>query len=238
MQMKRSKQCKYGQVKRLLIFFVFYMAGFLYIENRNVNPHIIHTGLDDRIPFCAYFVIPYLLWFLFVMLTVAHFSFCKKDRTEYYQLERTLCAGAVTFLAVSLAYPNGHELRPELSGNGICEKLVWLIYKLDTPTNILPSLHVYYSVACCIAILKTKFGTQGKGVKFATVILTVLIILSTMFLKQHSVMDVVMALFLNIVFYCLFYQSVPHKIKKWETYWRGIRQKVQRIFGEKEEISC
>lgn len=209
MQSKNEIHSKLGQVKRVILFFLVYLAGFAFIENRNTQPHIIHTVLDDKIPFCEYFIIPYLMWFLLIALTLVYMIFFQENKKEYYQLMRNIYAGAIVFLIVSLVYPNAQDLRPELSGDGIFEKLVQLIYMVDTPTNILPSLHVFYAVACCIALLKTTFRKYGKEIKCGIVILTVLIILSTMFLKQHSVVDVVMALVLNVLFYVLFYRFIP-----------------------------
>lgn len=47
------------------------------------------------------------------------------------------------FLLVSFLYPNGHELRPALELENVFQKAVWLLYQADTPTNILPSVHVF-----------------------------------------------------------------------------------------------
>lgn len=55
--------------------FIVYMITFSYIEDRDVHHYIIHTTIDDQIPFCEYFIVPYLLWFLFVAVTVLYFMF-------------------------------------------------------------------------------------------------------------------------------------------------------------------
>ena len=61
------------------------MIGFIYIEKRDVpSYHVIHTVFDDMIPFCEVFVIPYLLWFPYMIGTVAYFVFRKGDHREYY----------------------------------------------------------------------------------------------------------------------------------------------------------
>lgn len=206
---KKVEKGKYTHLKGLLAFFCFYMLSFAYIEKRNTEYTIIHTKLDGYIPFCEYFVIPYVLWFAFVAVTVLYFAFCTEKRNEYYQIAGNLCAGSVIFLVISFFFPNGQDLRPELTGDGIFIQIVGLIYRLDTPTNIFPSLHVYHATACCIALLKTKTGKHQQGMRISVVILTVLIILSTVFLKQHSLADVIFALFLNAVFYKVFYESVP-----------------------------
>ena len=42
----------------LLLYFVFYLTAFYLIEHRSVEPHyfVIHSPLDDKIPFCEFFV--------------------------------------------------------------------------------------------------------------------------------------------------------------------------------------
>ena len=59
----------------IAVFFIVYMITFSYIEDRDVHHYIIHTTIDDQIPFCEYFIVPYLLWFLFVAVTVFYFMF-------------------------------------------------------------------------------------------------------------------------------------------------------------------
>lgn len=178
----------------MAVFFALYMITFSYIENRDVHHYIVHTAIDDKIPFCEYFIIPYLLWFVFVAATVLYFMFFNQNKwKEYYQLCITLATGMTLFLIISLVFPNGQDLRPVLSGDNIFEKIVQMIYHTDTPTNVLPSIHVFNSLACCVAILKNQRKHFKKTTNLLTVILTILIIMSTMLLKQHSVVDVVLA---------------------------------------------
>ena len=47
------------------------------------NYHIMHSSLDDMIPFNEYFVIPYLLWFAYVTAAIAYLFF--KNKEEYYR---------------------------------------------------------------------------------------------------------------------------------------------------------
>ena len=69
--------------------------------------HVIHTALDDYIPFCEYFIIPYLLWFGYVGWGIGYFYL--KDRSEYFRLCAMLFTGMTIFLIVSTIYPNGHH---------------------------------------------------------------------------------------------------------------------------------
>ena len=196
----------------IAVFFIVYMITFSYIEDRDVHHYIIHTTIDDQIPFCEYFIVPYLLWFLFVAVTVFYFMFFNKNQwKEYYQLVITLGTGMTLFLIISLVFPNGQDLRPVLTGDSIFIKAVQMIYHTDTPTNVLPSIHVYNSVAAFSAIHTCKKLQKHKGIRIGAFILTTLIILSTMFLKQHSIADVATGITCAVATHVLFYARVTEK---------------------------
>ena len=200
MKAKLNEIIKHGHLGIIAAFFAIYMVTFSYIENRDVHHYIVHTVLDEKIPFCEYFIIPYLLWFIFVAVTVLYFMFFNQNKwKEYYQLMITLGIGMTLFLVISLVFPNGQDLRPVLSGNSIFIQAVQFIYHTDTPTNVLPSIHVYNSLAAFMAIKRSKLARKQKGWAWGTGILTVLIILATVFLKQHSMFDGVCALALYVV---------------------------------------
>lgn len=62
-------------------------------------------------------------------------------------------SGMTIFLIICTVFPNGLNLRPEVfTRDNFCIELVKRIYQTDTPTNVLPSLHVYNSICCYIAI--------------------------------------------------------------------------------------
>lgn len=124
---------------------------------------------------------------------------------EYYQLMITLGIGMTLFLVISLVFPNGQDLRPVLSGNSIFIQAVQFIYHTDTPTNVLPSIHVFNSLTCCMAILQNKRKHFKKTTDIAVVLLTILIIMSTMLLKQHSVVDVALAILMYTACYRIVY---------------------------------
>ena len=196
---------KYKHTLIIPIYGIFYMLAFGYVEQRKVPINIIHMKIDDYIPFCEYFIIPYLLWFAYVAVTVFYFAFINKNKQEYWQFILTLGIGMTLFIVVSLIYPNGQNLRPELTGDGIFIQLVQYLYTIDTPTNILPSIHVFNSIACCIAVFHHKPFQKRKVLLTGTAVLTTLIVLATVFLKQHTLVDVIAAAALNLVCYQLLY---------------------------------
>jgi hypothetical protein len=209
---KWLKENKHGWI--IPIYGLFYMISFFYLERRSVELHIIHCALDDLIPFCEYFIVPYVLWYGFILATIWYFAFRCKKREEYWQLAWTLMIGMTVFLIVSWLYPNGQELRPALQDGNLFVQAVKYLYQIDTPTNILPSMHVFNAVSCCVAICKNQACRSHRALIAGTKALTVLIVLSTMFLKQHSAVDVVLALVLYLLCYQLVYLAIPQARNK------------------------
>lgn len=117
-----------------------------------------------------------LYWPFFIL------RFLTTARQEYYRLAANLAIGMTLFLIISYIYPNGLNLRPEaLADTNIFTHLVNYVYSHDTPTNVFPSIHVFNSIACCCAITNCPGLKKKPFVRYGSVILTISIILSTMF---------------------------------------------------------
>lgn len=203
-----------NRIKRIipvLVYGFFYMLSFSLLEKRTVKYTLIHSGLDDHIPFCEFFIVPYLLWFVYIAATVIFFAFFNESSKEYYQLLVNLGLGMTLFIIISYVYPNGLALRPSsFPRDNIFTTLVQYLYRIDTPTNVLPSIHVYNSVAAFCAINVCQSLKKHKVIRYSSLILTVLIVLSTMFLKQHSISDVVLGLTIAVASYLLIYKVFSH----------------------------
>ena len=104
------------RIKRVIpvaLYTVFYLLCFTYLENRHVRYHIIDSSLDDKIPFCEYFIIPYLLWFLYIAVTVGYFLFFNENTTEFWSLILNLAIGmtlifdCILCISKRTEYPSG-----------------------------------------------------------------------------------------------------------------------------------
>lgn len=190
---------KYKHFLPVVVYGIFYLKCFQYLETHITKGyHLIHTPFDDMIPFCEFFVIPYFMWFGYIAWSVLYFGFCNKNRREYYQLIINLGIGMTAFLVISYLYPNGQNLRPTVfPRENIFTDLVRGLYLTDTPTNVFPSIHVYNSVAVAVAVEHSEQLKNRPVFRNVCLGLTVLIVFSTMFLKQHSVSDVCCALVMN-----------------------------------------
>ena len=204
---KKKSNAKYIHAVPMIIYGIIYLLWFRHLEE-TVTGHyqIIHVSLDDMIPFCEVFVIPYMLWFAYVAVVVAYFFL--HDRDDYFRIFVFLCTGMTVFLLVSTLWPNGHRLRPHIMPrDNIFTYLVSALYEADTPTNLWPSIHVYNSLGCHIAVMKSRRLRQHKGIRIASFILCTSIIMSTMFIKQHSVFDVATAFIMAAAMYGIVYST-------------------------------
>lgn len=190
----------------ILSYFFVYMAWFTYLERNVKEITPVYSKLDDFIPFLEVFIIPYLLWFFYIILTVSYFLL--KSKQEFYKICAYLFIGMTVCLIIYTVWPNGHELRvnlEELGRSNIFTVMLSKIYSLDTATNVFPSIHVFNSIGAAIAIHKNERLHKIIWLRWSTDVLTGLICLSTVFLKQHSVVDIFGAIALNIVMYVIIY---------------------------------
>lgn len=189
-----------------------YLMWFVWLEGRSVptDMHILECSLDRRIPFCEYFIVPYLLWFAYIVATWLYLCFF--DKKGFYQFIIFLYGGMTLFLIISTIFPNGLDLRVNFDADkNIFTKLTAFIQTTDTPTNVFPSIHVYNSVGACIALWKNEAVKKRPVLKGFILLLTVSICLSTVFLKQHSVVDVIGAFVMSALFYGVSYIYFPRR---------------------------
>ncbi|MCR5303463.1 MAG: serine/threonine protein phosphatase, partial [Lachnospiraceae bacterium] len=162
-------------------FFIIYM---LYFHRLETIPHsmgdiwMIHLKIDDCIPFMEIFIIPYLLWFGFVFLTLAWLYLY--DKGEYKRSCLFMFTGMSIFLMISTVIPNGLSLRPAVfPRDNMLTDAVRALYLTDTSTNVFPSIHVYNSIACALAAVYSKSMDKHPVLRTSWVIMATLIILST-----------------------------------------------------------
>lgn len=192
-----------------------YLIWFVWLELRSVPTqiHIMEFSLDRRIPFCEYFIIPYMLWFAYIV--VAWFYLCFFDKKGFYQFIISLYSGMTLFLIISTVFPNGLDLRVSYDADkNIFTQITAFLQTTDTPTNVFPSIHVYNSVCACVALWKNSAVKKRPLLKGFILLLTIAICLSTLFLKQHSVIDAIGAFVLYAVFYWVSYIYLPRKVSE------------------------
>ncbi|NQX67207.1 phosphatase PAP2 family protein [Paenibacillus alba] len=164
-------------------------------HGRGGNVGSLMTDLDRLIPFVPAFIIPYLIWypFIFVMLVV----FFMKNRAVYYRSLTTLCTGLLACYLVYALYQTTVP-RPGVEPNGLFNGLVNIVYRTDAPFNCFPSIHVLTSYV----VLKASYLCGIKRSTLSVVFITVWsIIVSTLFVKQHALLDIAGAVLLAEALY-------------------------------------
>jgi len=191
-RLSRIHEVQYRHLKLLLGWAVYFLLYFL---TENLIPPdrcvSVRTGLDDRIPFCEWFVIPYVFWYGLILGSLVWFALY--DIRGFQRLQLFFIITQLTATAIYILFPSRQDLRPaHFPRENILTRLVGFLYGLDTNTGVCPSLHVAFSLG-----LAWVWGTQKevsrlwKGFVFLS---AGLICLSTMFIKQHSALDLLAAL--------------------------------------------
>lgn len=191
----------------ILSYFFVYMLWFTYLERTVTTTFTpIYSKLDSYIPFNEIFIIPYFLWFFYIFATVGYLFLTSKH--DFYKCCAYLFTGMTICLIIYTLWPNGHYLRVNLNTLGrsnIFIDMLAKLYSFDTATNVFPSIHVFNSIGALIAIQKNERLHDIKWFQWSALVLTVLICMSTVFLKQHSILDVFGGIILSIIIYFLVY---------------------------------
>ena len=186
----------------MAFYLVFYLSVFHWLEVNITVPEVwVHCRLDDLIPFCKYAVIPYFAWFVWIPFTLFYLLW-KAPRADFWRLCLPLFAGMTIALAVYVVVPNGLDLRPyRVYGSDFFARTVRQLYATDTATNVCPSIHVFNSVTLMMAYYRSRIFDEPcrRWMRPAAAVLCVSIIASTVLLKQHSCIDVVLGILLALV---------------------------------------
>lgn len=174
----------------LIILIMIMNTIYGFINNPLRGVHNLVTELDKSTPFLSGFVIPYIAWYPFMAFIFIYL--CIYYREIYYRVILSLGLGMIISYIIYFFFQTTVP-RPEIAGNSLLNIMVKLIYYSDKPYNCFPSIHV---LSCYIIIKGTKKSNAGELFKLMTYLTAVTIILSTLFIKQHVIMDVVSAILL------------------------------------------
>ncbi len=194
----------------LLLFWPVFGILFSLVEKDAFHPVYtpVHSPIDDMIPFCEWFMIPYMFWFVFLVGMIAYLLLFDVSAFRRFQYFVMLTYGVT--MVVYLIYPTCQELRPsEFPRDNFLTRFIAGFYAFDTNTNVCPSLHVVGSMAVAFGAWDTK-RFQKPVWKTLFMGMALLISISTVFVKQHSIVDVFWAMILCMVMYAVVYR-IPWK---------------------------
>jgi len=191
-RLSKLNEPQFSHLKLLLgwvVYFVLYFLTEMFIPAEKCTP--VHCAIDDLIPFCELFVIPYVGWYLLIVVSLLWFALYSVK--SFRRLQIFINVTQVVAMIVYILFPTRQDLRPlEFARDNIFTDIVGLLYSVDTNTGVCPSLHCAYSIG--IASVWLKEESASKGTKVFVAVFTFLVCLSTMFIKQHSAVDFFAAL--------------------------------------------
>ena len=161
--------------------------------------HLIGNTIDTKIPFNIWFMIPYCLWYILIFI-VPYFLY-KKDKDNFIRYIYSYMICTLIANIIFIVYPTT-VARPEITGKGILEFITSFIFKIDNPPmNCFPSLHCAMSMLFILFILEIK--NVKKNVKITITLISILIMISTLYTKQHVFIDLISGVILAIITYII-----------------------------------
>lgn len=213
--LKRLNEPRFAHAKLLSGWLVYFALYFLM---ENLSPpercHVIHSFLDNVIPFNEFFVIFYVGWYLLVAGSLAYTFFYDVDSFKRLQVFLMITQAAAVLCYI--VYPSVQDLRPAVfPRQNFFTWILGIIYAFDTPTGVCPSLHVAYSLG--ILSVAWKDRDLSAWIKAALAAFALMVCLAVCFVKQHSTIDVIAALPV-----CLLAEAIVYGKDYWRTRWRRL----------------
>lgn len=184
--MKPTKIIPKYAVLPLIAVFVFnmiaYYGGFVFAKD--AYHYNISVALDGKIPLVEFFIIFYFLAYL--QWVISYIFIARESAEVCYRYATAVSISKIFCLILFLAFPTT-LVRPA-PGEGLFGSIVSFLYTVDEPTNLLPSIHCLESWVCFRASLSMK--KLPSWYKIITLFFSVAVFLSTVFVKQHVVLDI------------------------------------------------
>lgn len=159
------------------------------------NPIYINFYLDDKIPFWGWSVYVYNMFYPFCIL--AFYLLYRKDEKAYY---KGIIAGMIGFIISNIIFliiPTIMYRPPTPNYDAFTNFVIKVTYFFDEPPlNCFPSIHCIFCFQVIFSYLKSKCTIKRKT---WIIIGASLIILSTLFVKQHYIFDIVAAFLVCLI---------------------------------------
>ena len=141
--------------------------------------------IDSRIPLVPGWILPYVGAYVYWIAGYGYL--CAVDKKYGRQIAFADVLGKTVAALFFILLPTTF-VRPDASGGGVCRWMVRMIYALDEPRNLFPSLHCFCSWIIARGLMPLK---QVKPwVKFSAAAFSLLVCASTLFTRQHLFLDV------------------------------------------------
>lgn len=164
----------------------FYGSALLNLHRTHYN---LTTALDAHIPLTPFFVLFYVL--AYVQWVVGFCLIVRESRAVCYRLIAGEILAKLCCMVIFLILPTAME-RPEITGGGVWNALLRLVYLLDRPVTLFPSIHCLESWFCFRGALYLK--KPPRWYPWLSLVMTLLVCASTVLVKQHLAVDIPSAL--------------------------------------------
>ena len=147
----------------------------------------IESPLDRMLPLVPFFVVFYVL--AFAQWSTGYLLIGREKKEYCYRFFLGEIIAKAICLVIFLVFPTTLN-RPEITGNGIFERLLAFIYSVDAADNLFPSIHCLESWMCwrgCRKLTQSRLPAWFSG---ANLVLTLLVFASTVLCKQHVLIDI------------------------------------------------
>jgi hypothetical protein len=193
----------------LLLLLVFPVLASLYsfLNDRSHKAFDISTSVDQVIPFMSIFIIPYILWYVYMFIFLVYLWF--KNTKVYVKTIFMIVIGELICFIIYFFFQTTVS-RPDIQGDSPLTVLVQWIYKNDRPYNCFPSIHVLTTFAIMLASLHIK--NKHLITNICIHVLGTLIIISTLFVKQHVILDMVGSMFLVTFLYGITFELLIFRL--------------------------
>lgn len=178
---------KYSVISLILCFVYNSLIYFGLQRLMGGAKHYDFTSEYDRaIPFVPAWSLIYLGCYLF--WAVNYILIARQQEDDWFKfatadyLSRTVCALFFIFLPTT-------NIRPEVTGQGLPDVLMRFVYSMDAPTNLFPSIHCLVSWFCFIGIRGKSY--VPKWYQVFSMFFAIAVFASTLFTKQHYIIDVI-----------------------------------------------
>ncbi|BCB05268.1 phosphatase PAP2 family protein [Bacillus sp. KH172YL63] len=195
----------------LLCFLVMPVLGMLYklLNTDSREAVILSTEIDNMIPFQPAFIVPYIIWYGFILGYLFYFWY--KDIPTFLRTLGVIAIGELICFVIYFYFQTTVP-RPDVQGNGIFADLVRMIYSHDQPYNAFPSIHVLTTFAVMLGNINIK--DKHPFHKMFVPVMGSLIIVSTLFVKQHFILDMISSVFLTSFIYGIMFELYGLSVKK------------------------
>ena len=122
----------------------------------------------------------------------------ENTREEWFRFVFADMTAKVICGVIFILFPTTN-VRPDIDGSGIFDCLMGIIYHLDPPLDLFPSIHCLVSLLSWLGI--RKCSSIPRWYRNFTLIFAVMIFASTQFTKQHYLADVIGGIAIALVCY-------------------------------------